>query len=254
MVIINLKSEKNNKKILKAICTFTFTLGIMFSKSSLATEFEATISDEYKEWINLPVEERAESFMPQTVFGEAPEEILEKYNFTKETPRVISLLLSNNINNNSLENVFAIISEPNYSLNSKLNLRVENQGTTTECWAFSALKSLETNIAIRNNTRNLLNFSERHMDYSTTRTFTDGVNPIAYNRELGNGGLPVVANGYLVNGTGAVLEEDMPFEDNEKKISISEIDKNADTIVTDYITLPTINKQYTKDQKEILYL
>ena len=247
MVIYNLKSEKNTKKILKAICISTFALGIMFSRKTFATEFEAMISDEYKEWINLPTEERLESFMPQTVFGEVPEEILEEYNFTTETPRVVSLLLGNTKNN--LENVAAAISLPNYSLNSKLNLRVENQGTTTECWAFSALKSLETNIAISNNTRNLLNFSERHMDYSTTRTFTDGINPIAYNRELGNGGLPVVANGYLVNGTGAILEEDMPFEDNENKISISEIDKKVDTIVTDYITLPTINKQYTKDEK-----
>ncbi len=247
MVIYNLKSEKNNKKILKAICVSTFALGIMFSRKTFATEFEAMISDEYKEWINLPTEERLESFMPQTVFGEVPEEILEEYNFTTETPRVISLLLGNTKNN--LENVAATITQPNYSLNSRLDLRVENQGTTTECWAFSALKSLETNIAISNNTRDLKNFSERHMDYSTTRTFTDGVNPIAYNRELGNGGLPVVANGYLVNGTGAVLEENMPFEDNENKISISEIDKKVDTIVTDYITLPTINKQYTKDEK-----
>ncbi len=242
-----MKSEKNNKKILKAICVSTFVLGTIFSRESLATEFEAMISDEYKEWMNLPVEERQESFMPQTVFGEAPEEILEKYDFSTDTPRVISLLLDNNKNN--LENVSASISQPTYSLNEKLNLRVENQGRTTECWAFSALKSLETNIAINSNTRNLLNFSERHMDYATSKTFTDGINKIAFNRELGGGGLPVVANGYLTNGTGAVLEKDMPFEDNEKKISLSEIDKKVDTIVTDYVILPTINKQYKKDEK-----
>ena len=41
----------------------------------------------------------------------------------------------------------------------------------------------------------------------------------------------------------------MPFEDNEHRISLSEIDKKVDTIVTDYITLPTITKEYTKDDK-----
>ncbi len=218
-----MKIRKNNKKLLKLIFVSTFTIGIMCSRNSLATEFEAKISDEYKEWMNLTTEEKSESFMPQTVFGEAPSEILEKYNFSTETPRFISLFLENGKNN--LENVSAQISQSEYSLNEKMNLRVENQKSTSECWAFSALKSLETSIAIDNNSRNLLNFSERHMDYATTKTFTDGVNPIGYNRELGGGGLPVVANGYLTNGTGAVLEEDMPFEDNETKVSISQINK-----------------------------
>ena len=38
---------------------------------------------------------------------------------------------------------------------------------------------------------------------------------------------------YLSNGTGAVLEQDMPFEDNENQILLSAIDKKADTTITD---------------------
>lgn len=197
MVISELRSKKNNKKIIKIICASTFALGIMFSKNNFATEFEAKISDDYREWINLTTEEKKETFMPQTNFGEVPSDVLEKYNFSSETPRFITLFLEKS--NNNLENVSAQISQSNYSLNEKLNLRVENQKSTTECWAFSALKSLETNMALSNNSRELSNFSERHMDYATTKTFTDGINPIGYSRELGSGGLPILANGYLTN-------------------------------------------------------
>lgn len=147
--------------------------------------------------MNLTSEKKEESFMPQTVFGEAPKEILEKYKFSANIPHYISLLLENDFS--KLENVKAEISKPEYSLNQIMDLRVENQKSTSECWAFSALKSLETNIAINNNSRKLSNFSERHMDYATTKTFKDGINSIGYNRELGSGGLPVVANGYLTN-------------------------------------------------------
>ena len=230
------------KKISKRILSIAFVCGIIISGKSFAIEFEASITDEYKKWMNLPEEQKLETLMPQTSYTEVPKNILEEYNFSTKVPNIISQLLTNNSN---LENVAAQVLEPKYSLNEKVDLRVENQESTTECWAFSSLKALETNIALKTETRELQNFSERHMDYATTKTFTDGVNPIGYNRELGNGGLPIVAYSYLTNGTGAVLEEDMPFEDNEKKVSLSEINKNVDTVVTDYVQLPTIRKEYS---------
>ena len=39
----------------------------------------------------------------------------------------------------------------------------------------------------------------------------------------------------------------MPFEDNQNKINLSEINKPVDTVVTDYATLPIILKKYERD-------
>ena len=106
---------------------------------------------------------------------------------------------------------------------------------------------METNIAISTQSRELKNFSERHMDYATSKTFLDGINPEGFNREIGKGGIPICGLAYLTNGQGAVLEANMPFENNENKINLSEIDKPVDTIVTDYVILPRINKRYERD-------
>lgn len=240
-----LKESKLNKRILKAVCTSTFLFAFILSGKSYGIEFDANLSDEYKEWSKLSNKEKQEILMPQTLYGEAPSEVLEKYKVIGKTPSLMSMLLLNG--NMRLGTSLEDISSSSYSLNDKLDLRVENQGGTTECWAFSSIKALETNLALSTGTRTLENFSERHMDYATTKTFLDGINPIGYNRELGRGGLPVVSYAYLTNGTGAVPESEMPFENNESQINLAEIDKKADTIVTDFITLPSINKQFEKD-------
>lgn len=240
-----MKENKLNKRILKAVCTSTFLLTCVLFSHSYAMEFDANLSDEYKEWTKLSNKEKQESFMPQTLYGEAPSDILEKYKVIGKTPSLMSMLWLNS--NYRLGVTLEDISQSRYSLTDKMNIRVENQMSTTECWAFSSIKAVETNIALRKGTRELENFSERHMDYATTKTFTDGINPIGYNRELGIGGLPIISYSYLTNGTGAVLESEMPFENNEKQINLSQIDKKADTAVTEFITLPTINKEYERD-------
>ena len=50
-------------------------------------------------------------------------------------------------------------------------------------------------------------FSERHMDYATSKTFKDAKNTKGFAREVGDGGLLVTGLAYLTNGQGAVLEE-----------------------------------------------
>ena len=47
----------------------------------------------------------------------------------------------------------------------------------------------------------------------------DGINPEGFNREIGKGGIPICGLAYLTNGQGAVLEANMPFENNENKIN-----------------------------------
>ncbi len=134
-----------------------------------------------------------------------------------------------------------------FSLADKLDIRVESQGITNECWAFSTIKSLETNIAIKENSRTLSDFSERHMSYATSKLFLDGVNENGFDKNVGDGGLLVEGLAYLTNGQGAVVEEYMPFENNEVLISLDSINKPVDTVVNDYYIFPIINKKYTYD-------
>ena len=239
-------SFKSFYKKLAITLTIVFAFGIVISKVVLASDFELELTNEYKEWEKMSEEEKENSIMPKTFSFNVPDNILEEEKQNSIPDLVGSLKPKSKIN---LENVSASSSDSVYNLANDLNIRVENQGITNECWAFSVLKSMETNIALESGVTELRDFSERHMDYSLIKTFTDGTNPNALNREAGDGGLPIMGLAYLTNGSGAVLEEDMPFENNMDVISLESLNKDVDTIVTDYQLLPTINKKYTKDSK-----
>ena len=78
------------------------------------------------------------------------------------------------------------------------------------------------------------------MEYATSYTFKDGVNKNGYNRKVGAGGNKYLAISYLTNGTGAILESDMPFENNENTIELSQIqNKKVQTQVNNTINFPS---------------
>ena len=231
----------------RAILAGAFLAGIILSGNVLAAENELQMntSDAYEKWTNLSTEEKIDVALPRTYDVEIPESILSKYEVDSK-PHVLNHLLE--ISERPF-NTVGSANDSRFNLAEELDLRVEHQGSTTECWAFSLLKAMETNIALNNGTRTIGNFSERHMDYATSRNFLDGVNENGFYRDTGRGGLLVVGLAYLTNGQGAVLESDMPFEDNEQRINLSEIDKKVDTIVDSYTILPTIHKSYEVDSK-----
>ena len=244
-----MRKSKFCKEKLKIISISMLTFGIFFTGSSFAEDnpdnLDVKLSNEYLEWSELSDKEKNNSIMPSTYIEDASSDILARYE-VKQTPKLVSSLLGKN--RVALENnVSATSTQSRYSLVDDLDMRVEHQGLTSECWAFSLIKVMETNIAISTQSRELKNFSERHMDYATSKTFLDGINPEGFNREIGKGGIPICGLAYLTNGQGAVLEANMPFENNENKINLSEIDKPVDTIVTDYVILPRINKRYERD-------
>lgn len=236
------------KEKLKIVSVSMLALGIFFTGSSFAEEnsddLNVRLSEEYLEWNELSNKEKKNTKMPNSYIADATEDVLAKYEM-KKTPMLVSSLLGKA--RVSLDaNVSATATQSRYTLADDLDMRVEHQGTTTECWAFSLMKAMETNMAISAQSRNLENFSERHMNYATSKTFLDGINPNGFNRELGKGGIPICGLAYLTNGQGAVLEEDMPFVNNENKINLNEIEKTVDTRVTDYVLLPTIKKKYER--------
>lgn len=125
------------------------------------------------------------------------------------------------------------------------DLTIKDQLDTYECWAFATTTMLESNIAKTTNSTSPL-FSPRHMDYATSKTFLDGINPYGFNRELGAGGNYYISMAYCTNGKGPVLETDMPFENNEDKINLAGIEgKTVAQQINSYVNFPSIYKEHS---------
>lgn len=143
-----------------------------------------------------------------------------------------------------------------YSLRDVIpaNMVVKNQQQTNSCWAFASLGTLESTLALMDYKNGkspiVYDFSERHLEYATSRTFLNNViNNDGFYRKVGDGGNLYLWIPYLTNGTGAISETEMPFENNEDSIYISEIqNKDVITQVNDIITFPSYSKSEDKTQ------
>lgn len=126
-------------------------------------------------------------------------------------------------------------------------IRVKNQGSSKSCWTFSTLSVLETNL--QKTRGEYADFSERHMNYATSKTFLNGeINPWGYDREIDDGGNPMLALSYITRGSGPILESDMEFSEDESRIDISEIEnKNVVKKINDYVVFPSIYKYKMED-------
>lgn len=137
-----------------------------------------------------------------------------------------------------------------FDLREHIKLEVKNQRETEGCWAFSANSTVETNLALTNGEYN--NFSERHLDYSTASNFLDGTNENALNRVTGMGGYATTAFTYYSNGSGPIVEDDMPFENNEYTISINQLPKESNVKKVDnMVYLPNIYKTRNENNELI---
>lgn len=133
-----------------------------------------------------------------------------------------------------------------YDLREKIDLKVKNQGTTSFCWAISATTALESYMQLVQNKQ--IEYSPRHMEYTTSKTFLDGTNADAYNREVNSGGNALIAYGYITSGRGPVLEEEMPFNTSTQKINLEEIEgKTVVAKLEEYVIFPNIYKQKVGD-------
>ena len=221
------------KKILKnniiKICVLSVTMIALFSFGHRIKAVEivknTNYTKEYKKWLELSEEERKKYIEPA------------KYS-------------TNYIKNGKKDILYSDRSSflEKYKLSDDIILNVKNQQQTGSCWAFSTTSVLETTLAKTLN-RNL-KFSPRHIEYSTSKSFLDGINSHGYNREVGDGGNIIFGLNYVTSGYGPVLEEEMPFENNEDKINLSEIEnKNIPIMIDKYTTLPSIYKEYDCDGK-----
>jgi len=206
-----------------------------------ATDIETNTIDMeiYENWNELDEEQKEETIMPSTYSVSIPDEILDN--------RIISYKSFQEVKQ-SLFNLQKGVSENDikFNLNSKISIEVKNQRSTEECWAFSTLTSMETNMKMIGGTSK--DFSERHMDYATSESFYDGTNVNSFSRKTSDGGSSIIGLAYLTNGQGAVLEEQMPFKDDMNEISLNEINISPSYYVKGYEMLPSIYKSHKIDE------
>ena len=198
-------------------------------------------SNEFKEWLKLTEEEKNNSIMPRMYDIRYKREL--KSNLIYKAKML-------GVSNEASFNLKSIIPE---------NLVIRNQMSTQSCWAFASISSLETNLALNNyktnqNTSKVYDYSERHMEYSTSRTFKNNqINSDGYNREVGTGGNWYFAETYLTKGLGAIPESEMPFEDNEDKIDLSSIqNKTVSTQVYDTVEFPDYSELSGESKESVM--
>ena len=134
-----------------------------------------------------------------------------------------------------------LMASSSYDMRNDITIRVKNQKSSSSCWTFSTLNVLETNLALTQ--KDYIDFSERHMNYATSKTFLDGINPLGYEREVNNGGNPIIGLSYMTRGSGPILEENMKFSEVEDKINLADIEgKKVEKKIEEYVMFPSINK------------
>ena len=198
-------------------------------------------SEEYQNWQKLSDEEKSKVMEPRRY------EVKSESN-TTYLNRINNLFRVNQLMKASLEN--------KYDLRTVVpeNSKVKDQQSTNTCWAFATLGTLETTLAVnnKNNSKTAVeyDFSERHLDYATSRNafLNNMINKYGFSRKSQNGGNFYIALAYLTNGQGAINEADMPFENNSNDIDISKIqNKEVKTTLYDTVEFNGTSKENKND-------
>lgn len=217
---------------IKIVFLITFILILLLKLEVFGASIEDKIgkveyTEEYKAWLNLTDEERKNSVMPRM------------YDISATNNSIVNTLRSAMFSPRLMAT-----NQTSYDLRYDININVRNQGNTGSCWAFSTNSAIESNIEKTTNKISPL-FSARYTEYATAKTFLDGRNTKAYNREVNSGGNVEVALGFYTSGNGPVLEKDMPFVDSNNRINLSSIqNKTTQKQIKDYVRFQGIYKTY----------
>lgn len=229
-----------NKKVIRKISLILILLLCILSGQYVYanSDLESKISlveytKEYQDWLNLSDEEKQKVLEPRR-YDIVDSEDNETYIKGIKNPFKVHQLLKATVS--SKYNLKDVIPE---------NVKIKDQKTTQSCWSFASLATLETNLAMQDKSANKsateYDFSERHMDYATTRSafLNNKINEYGYTRNIKSGGNFLLAMQYIANGMGAIAEKDMPFEDNQDNIDISKIqNKTVKTTLYDTVEFP----------------
>ena len=223
---------KNKVKNLKSLLFLLIIFVVLaFSNTVYAIDGLTVVepTDEYKAYMELSDEEKNKVLEPKRYNVIAPESTSSKLNRMNNLFKLTDILEDSLNKEYDLRNII-----PN-------NVLVRDQMQTDSCWAFAGLGMLESSLGMRDyklgNTKNIYDFSERHMFYASKRSFFNNnqFNEYGYTTDVSGGNFNEVRN-YFTNGMGAIAESDMPFENNENYINLSDI-QNKNTITTLYDTI-----------------
>lgn len=241
--------KSNIKKIL--VIFFVIIICNLLNYNVLAKESDIEkdefnvmqVSQQYLDYLKLSEEEKSKTIMPRIY------EILKSNNKIRN-PFKLARLLGNSLT-------------IDYTLQTIIpeNMIIKNQQDTYSCWTFSSLASLESCLALKDKKEDktpiIYDFSERHMEYTTSQSFINEetnekvFNTIGFNREVGSGGNFNISIPYLTNGIGAIHEDEMKFINDESPINIEEIKgKKVITQVNDITVFPSY--QFSDDKTEII--
>lgn len=151
--------KKKNKYILRILLTILIVMIFLcLSKNVHAVELvleTEKVSDKYSQWLELPENERTSTIAPQMYVKniEDDQNIFER--------RMKSSFILGVTNKFNLRNSFS-------------SLKIKDQQDTEQCWDFVTTTQLESYMLMKKNKN--VEFSPRHIEYSTARTFLDGIN------------------------------------------------------------------------------
>ena len=224
--------------------------GLLVISNVKADDIEKNVNydeytEEYKDWLTLTDEEKQACIEP--AMYAVPEST-----YISSNPLKLARMTTNEL-------------EATYDLRNVIteNLVIRDQKTTSACWAFAIIASLETNLALKDLTNNAetksYDFSEMHMEYATVRNFLNGeVNPKGFNKVLFTGGTMNRGMSYLTNGSGAIDESSMPIDkycktcitlENNKVPIDTILNKTVTTQVNDTIEFPSYRISDNDEEK-----
>lgn len=158
-------------------------------------------SDEYKAWLNLSIEEKESSLIGSS-------------------------------NSYSMER---------FTLQDEFVLDVRDQGVSDDCWAFSTLASIESNLL--KNQINTDYLSIAHLELMTQNSlYTPSF--ITFSRDFNSGGKLEYTAAYVLNNWGPIKESELPFQ------TITNLIANTTTINQIDVT----SKKASVDVDDIFYL
>ena len=166
-------------------------------------------SDSYNQYLNLSEEEKKNI-----------EIIPDKYDIP------ISVLYTSSMEENyNVSKIEDNEMPQKFDLRDVIDIKVENQGTSSMCYAFASLTSVETNLSIMNNDN--VDLSELHL---ASLTYSNA-----------GGGFISADNRYYKEMLGPVYEGEWPNESGEV---------TAKRYVKETVSMPSINKSndYTKEE------
>lgn len=119
-------------------------------------------------------------------------------------------------------NIYSVYAEDlpqKFDLRDHIKIEVRNQQETNICWAFTATSLLSTHLAYTEN--EYYTFSPRHMEYVMSNNSLIGKENKYSNADKGleEGGNVDIIKQYFAQGTGPILEKNMPFENNGNPIN-----------------------------------